>query len=245
MDTALTPTLPGFPTSATILPIDGQGRRPTLHAPGASLLMEIDDGAIAAASQARFIHWAAIGARRIDAAQRDRFLRAAKDAGAIITCDLIAAGAGCRRRARPDRPAAGLLSAQPGRGTVPHRPGRPRRLRGRLARDRHSRGGDQAGGGRHAGRLGRWGGPLPGVRGGGDGHDELRRRVLRRLCGCPVPWLFAARPHPICLGRRGAGGAGLGTLGKLQDFDHTLAASNAMRFRGQHDRDRVRTRQRA
>jgi sugar/nucleoside kinase (ribokinase family) len=90
VDTALTPSLPGFPTSATILPIDSQGRRPTLHAPGASLLMEIGDDAIAAASQARFIHWAAIGARRIQPAQRDRFFRAAKDAGAVITCDLIA-----------------------------------------------------------------------------------------------------------------------------------------------------------
>jgi sugar/nucleoside kinase (ribokinase family) len=90
VDTALTPTLPGFPTSATILPIDSQGRRPTLHAPGASLLMELDDAAIEAASHSRFIHWAAIGARRIDPAQRDRFLRAAKDAGAVITCDLIA-----------------------------------------------------------------------------------------------------------------------------------------------------------
>jgi sugar/nucleoside kinase (ribokinase family) len=90
VDMSLTPTLPGFPTSATILPIDSQGRRPTLHAPGASLLMTITDDAIAAASHARFVHWAAIGARRIDPAQRDRFLRAAKAAGATITCDLIA-----------------------------------------------------------------------------------------------------------------------------------------------------------
>lgn len=90
VDTALTPTLPGFPTSATILPIDSQGRRPTLHAPGASLLMTIEDAAIAAAAATRFVHWAAIGARRIDQAQRDRFLQAAKRAGATITCDLIA-----------------------------------------------------------------------------------------------------------------------------------------------------------
>ena len=90
VDTSLTPTLPGFPTSATILPIDSQGRRPTLHAPGASLLMEISDADIEAASHASFVHWAAIGARRIDPAQRDRFLQAAKNAGAVITCDLIA-----------------------------------------------------------------------------------------------------------------------------------------------------------
>ncbi len=90
--TSLTPTLPGFPTSATILPIDSRGRRPTLHAPGASLLMEIDDAAIEAAGQARFVHWAAIGARRIDTRQADRFLQAARAAGAVISCDLIAPG---------------------------------------------------------------------------------------------------------------------------------------------------------
>jgi sugar/nucleoside kinase (ribokinase family) len=61
-----------------------------LHAPGASLLMEIGDAAVAAAGAARFVHWAAIGARRIDPAQRDRFLAAAKAAGAVVTCDLIA-----------------------------------------------------------------------------------------------------------------------------------------------------------
>jgi len=90
VDTSLTPTLPGFPTSATILPIDSLGRRPTLHAPGAAMLMEINEDAIAAAAAARYVHWAAIGARRIDAAKRDRFLQAAKSAGATITCDLIA-----------------------------------------------------------------------------------------------------------------------------------------------------------
>ena len=92
VDTTHTPTLAGFPTSATILPIDSQGRRPTLHAPGASLLMELTEAAVAAAAQTRAVHWAAIGARRIDPALRDRFLRAARDAGALITCDLIAPG---------------------------------------------------------------------------------------------------------------------------------------------------------
>lgn len=90
VDTALTPTLAGFSTSATILPIDSAGRRPTLHAPGASLLMEIDEAAIAAAGNARFVHWAAIGARRIAVEARDRFLHAARGAGAVVTCDLIA-----------------------------------------------------------------------------------------------------------------------------------------------------------
>ena len=53
-------------------------------------MMEIGPDAIEAAGRARFVHWAAIGARRIDPAQRDRFLQAARGARAMITCDLIA-----------------------------------------------------------------------------------------------------------------------------------------------------------
>jgi sugar/nucleoside kinase (ribokinase family) len=92
VDTSLVPTLDGFPTSATILPIDSHGRRPTLHAVGASMLIEITAAAIAAASRARFIHWAAIGGVRIDPQARAEFLQAGRRAGATITCDLIAPG---------------------------------------------------------------------------------------------------------------------------------------------------------
>jgi len=92
VDTSLTPTLPGFPTSATILPIDSHGRRPTLHAVGASMLMEITEAAIAAAAHARHLHYAAIGGFRIDPDARARLLQAARQAGASITCDLIAPG---------------------------------------------------------------------------------------------------------------------------------------------------------
>ncbi len=94
VDTTLVPSLPGFPTSATILPITSQGSRPTLHAVGASMLMEITEAAIEAAAHTRFLHYAAIGAFRIDAAARDRCLHAARAAGATITCDLIAPGPG-------------------------------------------------------------------------------------------------------------------------------------------------------
>jgi sugar/nucleoside kinase (ribokinase family) len=94
VDTSLVPVLAGLPTSATILPIDSYGRRPALHAPGASLLMEIGEDAIAAAARVRFVHWAAIGAHRVQAVQRDRFLQAARGAGALVTCDLIAPGPG-------------------------------------------------------------------------------------------------------------------------------------------------------
>jgi sugar/nucleoside kinase (ribokinase family) len=94
VDTSLLRVLPGLPSSATILPVDSQGRRPTLHAPGASLLMEIGEDEIAAASRAKFVHWAAIGAPRVQPALRARFLQAARAAGAMVTCDLIAPGPG-------------------------------------------------------------------------------------------------------------------------------------------------------
>ncbi len=92
VDTSLVPTLPGLPTSATFLPIDSQGRRPTLHAPGASMVTEVTEAAIAAAGRARFVHWAAIGGFKIDPDARSRFLQAAREGGAIVTCDLIAPG---------------------------------------------------------------------------------------------------------------------------------------------------------
>jgi sugar/nucleoside kinase (ribokinase family) len=88
------PTLPGLPSSATILPIDSHGRRPTLHAPGAAMLTEITEAAILAAGQARHVHWAAIGGMRIDPDMRKRFLQAAHDGGASVSCDLIAPGPG-------------------------------------------------------------------------------------------------------------------------------------------------------
>jgi sugar/nucleoside kinase (ribokinase family) len=56
------------------------------------MLTEIGEAAIAAAGRARFVHYAAIGAFRIDAAARTRFLQAARAGGAMVTCDLIAPG---------------------------------------------------------------------------------------------------------------------------------------------------------
>ncbi len=94
VDTSLVPVLPGLPSSATILPIDSQGRRPTLHAPGAAMLTEVTEAAIAAAAKARYVHWAAIGGMRIDPEARARFLQAARDGGAGVSCDLIAPGPG-------------------------------------------------------------------------------------------------------------------------------------------------------
>lgn len=97
VDTTLVPSVPGMRSSATILPIDSQGRRPALHALGAAMLVEITPEAITAASRTRAIHWGAIGAPRIDPGARDRFLAAGRQAGATISCDLIAPGPNAAR----------------------------------------------------------------------------------------------------------------------------------------------------
>jgi sugar/nucleoside kinase (ribokinase family) len=92
VDLALTPTLAGQRTSATILPIDSAGRRPTFHALGASMLTEIGEAHYSALSSVRYVHYAGIGSPRLDRGTGEAFLRAAKEAGCVVTCDLISPG---------------------------------------------------------------------------------------------------------------------------------------------------------
>jgi len=103
VDTGLMPTAPGVRTSATILAIDSRGRRPTFHAPGASMLTEITDAVREAAREARFVHWAAVGAPRIGD-KAAPFLAGARTAGATITCDLISPGPRARAELEPILP---------------------------------------------------------------------------------------------------------------------------------------------
>lgn len=90
VDTSLLQTLEGYSTSTTILPIDHQGRRPTLHAPGAGSVPPLTDALMAAAAEVRCLHYAAIGAPTFDGGPGEKLLQAAKAGGAVITCDLIA-----------------------------------------------------------------------------------------------------------------------------------------------------------
>ena len=90
VDTRLLQTLEGFPTSTTILPIDAQGRRPTLHAPGAGSVPPLTEELMAAASNVRCVHYAAIGAPTFDRGPGEKLVAAARAAGAMVTCDLIA-----------------------------------------------------------------------------------------------------------------------------------------------------------
>jgi sugar/nucleoside kinase (ribokinase family) len=231
VDTSLTPTLAGFPTSATILPIDSQGRRPTLHAPGASLLMEIGDDAVTAVGSARFVHWAAIGARRIDPRQRERFLAAAKSAGAIVTCDLIAPAPDAAEELTQIAPMIDCFMPS-------------------LAEARLLTGCDAAGD--CAAALLAFGIPVVMVKLGAAGTlvaDAAGMRVAPAFqvevvdttsCGdafCAGYVAALARGFGMDERVRFAAATaalvaqGLGTLGKLRDFDDTLAASSSMAMR--------------
>ena len=92
--TYLTPSVVGARTSATILPIDSTGRRPTFHAVGASSGMMLLPTHYQALAGARFVHYGAIGAPRMDGGAGAAYLQAAKAAGAFVTCDLIAPRSG-------------------------------------------------------------------------------------------------------------------------------------------------------
>lgn len=96
VDTTLLATLAGFPTSTTLLPIDSRGGRPVLHAPGAGSFAEVGPGAFAALETTGFVHYGGIGGVNLDGGEGAEFLRAAKAAGAVVTCDLIAPQASAR-----------------------------------------------------------------------------------------------------------------------------------------------------
>jgi sugar/nucleoside kinase (ribokinase family) len=89
VDTSLLATLAGYPTSTTFLPIDSRGRRPLLHAPGAGSFTQLGADAYAALP-ARFVHYGGVGGLNLDGGAGAAFLAKAKAAGAVVTCDLIA-----------------------------------------------------------------------------------------------------------------------------------------------------------
>jgi len=89
IDTGLVQVLEGYPTSATVLTIDSNGRRPNFHALGAGLFAPTDEAVIAAAGRTAFLHYAGIGGPRLDGGAGLAVVQAAKAGGAIVTCDLI------------------------------------------------------------------------------------------------------------------------------------------------------------
>jgi sugar/nucleoside kinase (ribokinase family) len=89
VDVSLLRTHPGHRTSTTLLTVAADGRRSSYHMAGAGTAAPVDNEAIAAARAARFVHYAAVGGRLSDGGPGEAFLRAAKEGGAIVTCDLI------------------------------------------------------------------------------------------------------------------------------------------------------------
>jgi sugar/nucleoside kinase (ribokinase family) len=89
VDTSLLAEIPGMPTSTTVLAIDSHGRRPNFHALGAGMLAAPTKVIVQAATEARFVHYAGVGGRQLDGGPGAALLRGAREAGAVITCDLI------------------------------------------------------------------------------------------------------------------------------------------------------------
>jgi sugar/nucleoside kinase (ribokinase family) len=89
VDVGLLATKAGERTSTTLLAVESDGRRSSYHAVGAGGGAVIDDAVVAAARGSGFVHYAAVGGRETDGGAGAELLRAAKAAGATITCDLI------------------------------------------------------------------------------------------------------------------------------------------------------------
>lgn len=89
VDLSALETMPGLPSSTTVLAVDSAGRRPNFHALGAGMLAWASPAALEVATSARFVHYAGIGGPRLDGGAGADLARAAREAGAIVTCDLI------------------------------------------------------------------------------------------------------------------------------------------------------------
>ena len=92
VDTSLLATRAGQRTSTTLLTVETDGTRSSYHMVGAGGVPPVDDAVFAAVRAARFVHYAAVGGASTDGGPGERLLIAAKEAGAIVTCDLIGPG---------------------------------------------------------------------------------------------------------------------------------------------------------
>jgi sugar/nucleoside kinase (ribokinase family) len=89
VDLSLLATARDMPTSTTLLCINQAGRRPRFHMRGASMEVELGEAAFAAARDTKYLHYAGIGAPKLDGGAGAALAAAARKAGAIVTCDLI------------------------------------------------------------------------------------------------------------------------------------------------------------
>jgi sugar/nucleoside kinase (ribokinase family) len=89
VDTGLMSVMEGLTTSTTLLTVETSGRRSSYHAPGAGRAAPVTPEIIAAARQARFVHYGGIGGLASDGGPGEQLICAAREAGAIVTCDLV------------------------------------------------------------------------------------------------------------------------------------------------------------
>jgi sugar/nucleoside kinase (ribokinase family) len=90
VDTSLLHRRSDMPTAATILAINSKGERPTFHAVGASVFLEIDDERRKRIVESRFVHWGGAGTMlNLDGGTGAEILKEAKSSGAVVTCDFI------------------------------------------------------------------------------------------------------------------------------------------------------------
>jgi sugar/nucleoside kinase (ribokinase family) len=100
IDTRLLVTRPGERTSTTLLTVETDGQRSSYHAAGAGGGAAITGAVVDAACASGFVHYAAVGGRETDGGAGAELIKAAKAAGAVVTCDLISP----RRSAREELP---------------------------------------------------------------------------------------------------------------------------------------------
>lgn len=79
-----------LPTSTSVLTIRKDGERPAFHMVGASILTELNEAAVKAASQARFFHFGGVGFPNLTSPQALAAIAAIRAANTYVTCDLIA-----------------------------------------------------------------------------------------------------------------------------------------------------------
>lgn len=95
VDTALLTVESDWPTSTTVLPVRENGQRSNLHMLGASVVTPLDPRTSSILPRVRAVHWGGVGYPGLRE-QGPPLLRAAREAGAFVTCDLIAPQAAAR-----------------------------------------------------------------------------------------------------------------------------------------------------
>lgn len=82
--------LPSLPSSTTLLAVSSSGVRPGFHALGAGMLARVTPRALQTAGAVGYLHYGGVGGPKLDGGEGVSIVRTASNAGAVVTCDLIA-----------------------------------------------------------------------------------------------------------------------------------------------------------